>query len=339
MPLDIEHPESLLEYLRLHGHISGDERPEFRVLTGGVSNRTVWVRRPNGQSWVLKQALEKLRVEADWFSNPERIHREAAGLRWLIQLVPIGTIPELVFEDTDAHLLAMQAVPEPHDNWKTQLLKGKVNFDYIRQFGQLLAMIQRGAYEKREQIAREFEDRSFFESLRIEPYYLYTATSCVEAADFLTDLVQETRNTIITLTHGDYSPKNVLVYQDRLVLLDHEVIHFGDPAFDLGFSMTHLLSKAHHLKSLRLTFADATKQYWQSYTDVLGNLPWTPGLEARAVRHTLACLLARVAGKSPLEYLSLEERLTQQKCVLMLMNEGPVSVPDLVDRFIGGLPQ
>src|SRR5260221_3098387 len=155
MPLDIELPESLLEYLRLHGHISGDERPEFRVLTGGVSNRTVWVRRPNGQSWVLKQALEKLRVQADWFSNPERIHREAAGLRWLIQLVPIGTIPELVFEDTDAHLLAMQAVPEPHDNWKTQLLQGKINFYYIWQIGQFVSMIQRGDYEKRKQLIRE----------------------------------------------------------------------------------------------------------------------------------------------------------------------------------------
>ncbi len=61
--------------------------------------------------------------------------------------------------------------------------------------------------------------------------------------------------------HGDYSPKNILIHKDRLVLLDHEVIHFGDPAFDLGFSMTHFLSKAHHLPAQRREFASAAGSF------------------------------------------------------------------------------
>ena len=34
-------------------------------------------------------------------------------------------------------------------------------------------------------------------------------------------------------------------------------------------------------------------------------------MEPRAVRHTLGCLLARVAGRSPLEYLDEPQRARQ----------------------------
>ena len=77
-----------------------------------------------------------------------------------------------------------------------------------------------------------------------------------------------------TLVHGDYSPKNILLHGSRMVLLDHEVIHWGDPAFDVGFSLTHLLSKAHYLADLRPTFADAARQYWHRYREALGSVDW-----------------------------------------------------------------
>jgi hypothetical protein len=121
--LDIEQPGALVSYLKGIGRVGEDEEPVVRVLAGGVSNRTVLVERPEaGGAWVVKQALPKLRVAVDWFSHPERIHREALGLRWLEALAPPGTITPLVFEDRDNYLLAMEAVPEPHENWKTMLL-------------------------------------------------------------------------------------------------------------------------------------------------------------------------------------------------------------------------
>src|SRR5258708_7020445 len=126
-PLDIEQPGALIAYLRATGRIGADEQPVVRVLQGGVSNRTVWVTRSSGEQWVLKQALEKLRVTVDWFSSPERIHHEALGLRWLSQLLPPGTVPDFIFEDHEQHILAMQAVPQPHDNWKTLLFRGQID--------------------------------------------------------------------------------------------------------------------------------------------------------------------------------------------------------------------
>jgi fructosamine-3-kinase len=336
--LDIEQPDDLIAYLRGAGHIASDESPRIEILQGGVSNRTVLLERESGESWVLKQALEKLRVAVDWFSSPERIHREASGLRWLGKIAPPNTLPRFIFEDHDAHILAMEAIAQPHENWKRMLLDGRLNLDHVAQFGVLLGTIQRRAYERREEIAPHFEDRSFFESLRLEPYYLYTASQVVEAANFLNTLVEETRRTPLTLVHGDYSPKNILVYHNRLILLDHEVIHWGDPAFDVGFSMTHLLSKAHHIREKRVDFHQAAQRYWQTYFTQIQSLDWVDSLEPRAVRHTLACLLARVAGRSPLEYLDNEERQQQRKAVMLFMADPPSLIADLIDRFIGSLP-
>jgi tRNA A-37 threonylcarbamoyl transferase component Bud32 len=279
---------------------------------------------------VIKQALEKLRVEADWFSDPSRIHREALGLRWFAQLVP-GAVPELIFEDIENQIVAMRAVPQPHENWKTRLLCGQIEFSLVRQFGELIGHVHRLAFERCEELEPVFADRSFFESLRVEPYYRYTATRVPDASDFLRSLIAETWATRCTLVHGDYSPKNVLVHRGRLVLLDYEVIHWGDPAFDLGFSLTHLLSKAHHVAAHRDEFAQAARLYWQSYAQQVDGL--FDDLEARTVRHTLGCLLARVDGRSPLEYLSDVERERQRKAVVALMHNSPATVDDLVNRF------
>src|SRR5688572_32085746 len=140
--LDIEQHAQLLAYLRATGRVNADETLEMKTLAGGVSNRTVLLKRQSGEAWVLKQALAKLRVQVDWFSDPSRIHREALGLTWLEKLAPPGTITPLVFEDEEHHLLAMAAVPEPHENWKTMLLRGEVHTDQVDQFAKLLQTIQ-----------------------------------------------------------------------------------------------------------------------------------------------------------------------------------------------------
>ncbi|MEM7032736.1 MAG: aminoglycoside phosphotransferase family protein [Chloroflexota bacterium] len=332
--MDIENPTDLLTYLRQQGRIDNTETPQCQTLSGGVSNRTVRVDRENGEAWVIKQALEKLRVPVDWFSSPLRIHREAEGLRWLNKLAPQQSVPEFVFEDHEHHLLAMQAIPDPHENWKVALLDGRLDLTQVRQFGHLLGQIQRQAEQQKDTIAAAFADRTFFESLRLEPYYGYTASQVPQATRFLNQLINETRACRFTLVHGDYSPKNTLVYQNRLILLDYEVIHFGDPAFDLGFSLTHFLSKAHHLPHLRAEFMQASQIYWEAYRATLGNISWADDLEEKAVHHTLACLLARVAGRSPLEYLSQEARQRQQQAVLTLMSRTPATVSSLVEQFV-----
>lgn len=339
MPLDIEQHDALLSYLRRESRILPTEQPVIRSLAGGVSSRTVLVERPGGEAWVLKQSLAKLRVAVDWFSDPQRIHCEALALRWLTELLPPGSVPAFVFEDHTEHILAMQAVPQPHHNWKQLMLAGGLKLDHAAQFGRILGEMHRSATERFPEVEAAFCNCTFFESLRIEPYYRYTATQVHEAAPFINSLIAESLSRQDTLVHGDFSPKNILVVADKLVLLDHEVAHIGDPAFDIGFSMTHLLSKAHHLPAQRADFAEAARLYWQTYCQTVAPVVWWPGFEARAVRHVLACLLARVAGRSPLEYLNTEERQHQREVVLRLMAAPLYSIPDLIERFTTALSE
>jgi aminoglycoside phosphotransferase (APT) family kinase protein len=335
--LDIENPAILRRYLAAVGLLAEGEEVTMTVLPGGVSGRTVLVEWPDGRGRVFKQALPKLRVAVDWFSDPTRIHREALGLRWLARLAPAGSVPALAFEDHREHVLGMNAVPRPHDNWKTLLLSGKLDDDQVRQFGQWLGTVHRQSWLQRDELAPAFDDRSFFESLRIEPYYQYTATRVPEAAAFIDALIATTRERRLALVHGDYSPKNVLVHAGRLVVLDYEVIHWGDPAFDVGFGLTHLLSKAHHVRTRRIDFGRAASSFFQVYVESLGDVPWRGNIEPHAVRHTLGCLLARAQGRSPLEDLDNVGRERQRDAVLALIHCPPTRVDDLIGEFLSRL--
>jgi 5-methylthioribose kinase len=333
--IDIEDFSQLVRYLRDNGRIGSREEPMLKKLSGGVSNKTVWLQRSRGHAWVIKQALPKLRVRSDWFSDPARINIEANGLRYLPRVAPKGSITPLIFQDTTQNLLAMEAVPEPHQNWKQQLLRDKVQSEPFSRFAELLGSIHRESFNLRHELEPIFAEKRFFQTLRLEPYYEYSAAAVPEVGAFLKELVNWTLSRSDTLVHGDFSPKNVLIHGERLILLDHEVLHFGDPAFDIGFSLTHFLSKALHVREQRLALIEGARLYWSRYLDQVRGMPWIANLDVCAAKHSLGCILARVCGRSPLEYLSTEERLIQRRAAIEMMNQNFTTV----DRVIAGFAE
>ncbi len=335
--IDIENHAQLLAFLVRSGLLEERSQPLCTTLHGGVSNRTVKIAFADGTGWVAKQALEKLRVQADWFSDPRRIHVEATGLRWLARLIGPAAVPSFVFENHEQHLLIMSAVPDPHRNYKELLLTEPPEPGHAVEFGSLLARLHDGAFAHRNELSQAFADTSFFENLRIDPYYSFAGHHLPTAAPFLFNLIDGTRKRRLTLVHGDYSPKNILIHEDRLILLDHEVIHFGDPAFDIGFSMAHFLSKAHARLPLRRQFAAIADTYWRTYYQQTADRPWAEELEHWCVNHTLGCLLARVAGKSILEYLSFSQKAAQRMVVQHLIDEPPAAMTALIHQFTSRL--
>jgi len=258
-------------------------------------------------------------------------------MRVLGDLAPPGSIPKLIFDDETHHVLGMEAAAEPHENWKSMLLAGKIVPRMFQDFGVLLGIIHYEAWRDRHRLEPLFADGRFFEALRLEPYYEYSADHQPQAAQFLRELVSETNANRRTLVHGDYSPKNILV-SDRLVLLDHEVIHWGDPAFDVGFALTHILSKSLHLYESRRTLIGCAHLFTAEYFNIYCSSPVAAGafdqrFMDRCVRHTLGCLLARVVGRSPLEYFTSEERELQCGIALRMIQQLPTDVPDLIERF------
>jgi tRNA A-37 threonylcarbamoyl transferase component Bud32 len=331
---NIEDFEALREYLAAKGHADAHESPSFRLLSGGVSNRVVLAVFPDSRQWVLKQALHKLRVPGDWFSSPERIHREAAALLVFENLLGQENIPKLIFDDRDAHVLAMEAVPSPHENWRSLLLAGIVDRNCFENAGKILGTLHQRGASLPAGVRAVFEDQTYFVSLRIEPYYLHTAQVVSQAKDFLAALIRDCSANRITLVHGDFSPKNILVSRGKLVLLDYEVAHWGDPAFDLGFFFALLLSKAHHLPEHRSKLLEGLTSAWEHYLLELRSTFLQRDIEPRAVRHTLGCLLARVEGRSPLDYLCKEERHRQRMLVVSLLARIPTTIRELGLQFI-----
>lgn len=217
------------------------------------------------------------------------------------------------------------------------LLAGRVEEDHVDRFARILATVHARSAARLADLEPELGDRSYFRTLRLEPYYEYTAARVPAAARFLSALCRETLAIRSTLVHGDYNPKNVLVHEGRLVVVDHEVSHLGDPAFDLGFAGAHLLSKAHHVEPARDAFLAAERRSWNVYAEATAGAGWAAGLEERAVRHVLGCLLARVAGRSQLEYLTPGEKERQLSLALVLVRKPPATVEALVDAWGEGL--
>jgi vanillate/3-O-methylgallate O-demethylase len=109
------------------------------------------------------------------------------------------------------------------------------------------------------------------------------------------------------LVHGDLSPKNVLLGPSRTWIIDWEVAHFGDPVFDLGFLLTHLLCKSLYRPGSAAGYRAAASGFLQHYraaTEILA-APWD---EEYLVAQTACLLLARIDGKSPASYLDESAR-------------------------------
>ena len=327
--MDIENKSHLDRYLSENGWLSPGISTTSKTLHGGVSNRTAWVQFSDHRQWVIKQALEKLRVKEDWHCPPGRISVEARAIEWLNDVLPESTVPTLVFHDEERHILGMEAVREPFENLKTVLLSGNIDVSLIESAGRVLGEIHRNGTTAEARAL--FEDRSYFKILRLEPYYQFAGVQVPEAKDFFDRLVEDTLSTKLTVVHGDYSPKNMLIKEGRLVLLDHEVMHFGDPAFDVGFMLCHLLSKAIHLPPRRNVLLNGVLGFWKCYSEV--NEDIAVDIEPRAVRHTIGCLLARVKGRSPHDYLEETSKQIQLRTGISLIKEQVNTIDDLCEKF------
>jgi aminoglycoside phosphotransferase (APT) family kinase protein len=309
-------PQSAAPYLRERGLIAPQEAVDVRELSGGVSS-TVLLIHPQGDKadFVVKQALPQLKVQQEWLCSPERIGREVETLEICGRLLANETaaglrVPTLILADRANYCYAMTAAPQGHKTWKELLLGGSADPALAAACGTLLGTLHAGSWRNRE-IAQRLDDRQYFDALRLDPYYRRVAQVHPDLAPVLTALIDEAYSTRLSLVHGDFSPKNLLVASGEIWLIDFEVGHFGDPAFDLGFFLTHLALKAVHSGSRRDAYWQLIDLFWQTYQSRLAAvaLPQEISeLSRRTARHWSACLLARIDGKSPVDYLSQQER-------------------------------
>ena len=282
------------------------------------------------KSFVLKQSLPKLRVEQDWYSDRERIFREAEALKEAQVFWPEGGAPRLMFEDRENYLIAMTAAASSSTTWKTELLAGLGRPETAQRIGSLLGRMIRGSWYSPEALWR-FGDLSVFDQLRLDAYYRSTASRHPDLQGYFQHLIDNCRNRRCSLVHGDFSPKNVLVSGPEVMIIDFEAIHFGDPAFDSAFILNHLLLKCFHRPDDAPSFAHLANVLFSA---AVQELPPTEWFEPSTVEHLAGLLLARVDGKSPVEYLSCaakQDRVRQFARRLILAP--PATVQEVFERL------
>jgi 5-methylthioribose kinase len=148
-----------------------------------------------------------------------------------------------------------------------------------------------------------------FVQLRVDPFYRRIQERRPEIASAVEPLIERLMSARDALCHGDYSPKNILTHAHGFTLVDYETAHLGDPTMDLGFCLSHLLLKAVKQSHDRQRHFELTRHFWQGYTSETAFLPHAE-LQRRGIEHCGVCLLARIDGTSPVEYLSEEEKRT-----------------------------
>ena len=293
-------PEPVLAFLRRQGLLAEGDVPRSEALPGGVSS-DIWRVDLESGSVCVKRALPRLRVAQLWEAPVERNAYERRWLETANAIVP-GVAPRVLAGD-DAGCFAMEYLPRL-PVWKAELRAGRADPAFAADVGRKLCAIH-NATARRRDIAAAFATDASFHALRLEPYLLAAGRANVALASRLEELSGTTARNRLALVHGDVSPKNILVGPQGPIFLDAECAWYGDPAFDLAFCLNHLLLKGVWMPASKAAFLDC---YGALAREYLASVDWEPAaaLERRAAALLPGLLLARVDGKSPVEYVTEE---------------------------------
>jgi streptomycin 6-kinase len=326
--------EPILEFLRAAGLVRAGELPAAEPLTGGVSS-DIWKVQLAGSAICVKRALARLKVRQVWEAPVGRNRFERLWMETAASIVP-GIAPKVI-ASSESGIFAMEYLdPGTHPLWKAELAAGRASPAFAARTGDALVRIHAGTASRSDIAARFATDESFL-AIRLEPYLLATARVHAALAPRLEALAATTAGNRLALVHGDVSPKNILCGPEGPVLLDAECAWYGDPAFDVAFCLNHLLLKCLWVPKAKERFLKCFDAFADAY---LAGVAWEVAdeVEARAAALLPGLLLARVDGKSPVEYLNDERDKDKVREVAADLLRHPVSrLSQVRDHWLSSL--
>lgn len=296
-------PSPTLNWLRDRGWIVSDSEDTVMPLTGGVSSSVWRIGGPRGIVCV-KQSLSQLKVAQHWQVSKKRTQYECLWLQYAQSCVP-DFVPKVLDYDSVTQTLVIEYLPpNAYTFWKPQLLSGRSVAGVAKSLGQRLGRMHQIAASDAG-VASAFDSADLFEALRIAPYFRALEEPYPELKPSLNALIYSLENHRSTLIHGDVSPKNIFAGPSGAVLLDAECATFGDPAFDVAMLLSHLFLKAAYQPEHTWLYCEDAQTFWETYANEVN---WEPSaaFERRVCALIPAFMLARLDGKSPVEYLSAD---------------------------------
>ena len=327
---NIQTSHALSEYLREKGLIRDDEHPRITYLSGGVSGIVALIEAERGLL-LAKQALAKLHVDADWECDVRRIEVEHNALSLYARIVP-ECVPHPVMYDKENCIMIREAAPAYCDTWKKDLMAGNINPLVAEAAIDSLAKVHEYTALHRDAYAL-FSDQEFFDDLRLKPYILHLLNKYPELTEPAHRQVDMLRSSSLALIHGDYSPKNIMVDGDRIYIVDMEVACYSHPSFDLAFFLNHFFLKSIHLPNHRADFLALIRMMANRYWEQVTYLP-VREIERTTVQLLGFMLLARVDGKSPVEYITAAEEKQRVRDLGMAVLKSGMETLDQVIRAV-----
>jgi 5-methylthioribose kinase len=302
-------------YLVRRGLAPAGEAIEVAELPGGVSATVISARiASSGTAVVVKQALSRLKVEADWTAKQERTEVEAAAMHLCARLTP-GRVPHVLDNDPAAHVIVMELLPDDALNWQAEVAAGRAHAEVGSWAGETL-----GRWHAQTagdpQVEAAFDDFESFEQQRLSPFYETVIEHLPEAAADIAQRLEELR-VRRCFVDGDFAMKNMLVGRDRNWVLDFEVAHYGNPIFDLGFFLSFVVLSAVRWPALERELRSLAGGFNEAYLDTVGER--FAGADVDVTAHTGCLVLARTDGKSPARFLDAASRAAARSVGLSLL--------------------
>jgi 5-methylthioribose kinase len=246
--------ESLPAWLASRGVVPTGTQLSVQPAGDGNIN---WVRRAraaDGRSWIVKQARPALEAFPEYSAPTERIVFEHRWLELASKLPEGGVCPRVVDFDPRERVLVLEDLGGA-ERLDAALARGADVTEPARTLGRLLGAVHGSTTDPA--LAERFHnpgmqglhgDHVFVLPLRENDFPLPPAlraeadrlrgdAALVGTADRLHARYLEPRGALV---HGDVQAGNVLLTEAGPKLLDAEIAHVGDPAFDVGVLVAHL---------------------------------------------------------------------------------------------------
>ena len=297
--IDISAEPALRQYLVDNKHVSSAGDCTITYCGGGVSGTVAFVT-ADGRDMIVKQALAKLKVKEEWLCDPNRMHIEMKSNEIYHRLAPEYT-PAVYFYDHENFIFGREAAPTQCVMWKQNLMDGLLNFVVSEKVIRAMLIVHNECARDK-QVAKVFADKGIFYELRISPYIEFTVSKYPHLAEFAKPIIKELMESAITLVHGDYSPKNIMVDGQKIYVMDFEVAHYGHPSFDLAFLSNHLVLKSVHNRPFGTAYLAMLRSMLNIYFGEMDYMD-KDKLETSFIELLALLMHARIDGKSPVEYL------------------------------------
>lgn len=303
--------ENLPDYLRSLGLMGPGERASVEPAGDGNIN---WVRRvrvsgegsPRGRSWIVKQARPALERFPEYQVSTERIVFEQRYGERARPFDRDGVLPAVHAFDPEARVLILEDLGDA-ERMDHALARGAELGEAAARLGAFLGRVHAGTREPglanafaNDAMRRLHGDHIFVLPLRENAFPLGPAAlsraralrddaSLVRISDAAYARYLEPSGALV---HGDVQAGNVLLTAAGAKLLDAEIAHVGDPAFDVGTLVAHLVLPGAAQGRLGAALPAAAAA-WDAYRGAHG--PGAPEL-ADALRYAGLELLRRTIG-------------------------------------------